>query len=117
VLRHERADATLRFARLEGALGLALRARHPELSTVDSLIWYEPATPNAPEQLLWQSRGVLRVGRYLGGVWHLLASLGALVPQSILDSGYDWIARHRHQLAADRCLVPTSEQRRRFLDA
>jgi predicted DCC family thiol-disulfide oxidoreductase YuxK len=116
VLQHERPHATLRFARLEGPLGLALRTRHPELVGVDSLIWYEPATANAPERLLWQSRGVLRVARYLGGIWRILASLGTLVPGRILDAGYDWIARHRHQLAADRCLVPTPDQRRRFLD-
>jgi predicted DCC family thiol-disulfide oxidoreductase YuxK len=117
VLRHERSDASLLFARLEGPLGLALRARHPELASLDSLIWYEPATANTPERLLWQSRGVLRVARYLGGIWRLLGSLGVLVPPFVLDAGYDWVARHRHQLAADRCLVPTPEQRRRFLDA
>lgn len=116
VLQHERPNATLRFARLEGPLGLALRARHPELVTVDSLIWYEPATTQKPERLLWQSRGALRVARYLGGIWRVLASLGMLVPQRVLDAGYDWIARHRHQLATDRCLVPTPAQRRRFLD-
>lgn len=97
-------------------MGLALRTRHPELVGVDSLIWYEPATATDPERLLWQSRGVLRVAHYLGGVWQILASLGGLIPARLLDAGYDWIARHRHQLAADRCLVPTPEQRRRFLD-
>src|SRR3954468_2888983 len=117
VLRHERHEATLRFARLEGPLGVTLRARHPEIASIDSLIWYEPATANAPEQLLWRSRGVLRVARYLGGVWRVLGSLGMLIPTFILDATYAWIARHRHQLAPDRCLVPTPEQRRRFLDA
>lgn len=115
VLRHEARD-TLRFARLEGALGGALRERHPELATVDSLIWYEPATPASPERLLWQSRGVLRVARYLGGVWGILGSLGRIVPSKLLDAAYAWIARHRKQLAADACLVPTPAQRRRFID-
>jgi hypothetical protein len=29
---------------------------------------------------------------------------------------YAWIARHRHELAADACLLPTPEQRQRFID-
>jgi predicted DCC family thiol-disulfide oxidoreductase YuxK len=116
VLRHERAHRTLRFARLEGDLGGDLRARHPELASIDSLIWYEPATPTSAEQLLWRSRGALRVARYLGGVWGLLGSLGMVVPRYLADTVYDWIARHRHQLAADACLVPSLDQRARFID-
>lgn len=116
VLSHERPGGTLRFARLEGPLGTALRSRHAELAAIDSVLWYEPATTSSPEQLLWRSGGALRVARYLGGVWALLASLGALVPRPLRDAVYDWIARHRHELAADACLLPTPEQRARFLD-
>jgi predicted DCC family thiol-disulfide oxidoreductase YuxK len=116
VLQHERTGGTLRFARLEGPLGTALRSRHPDLGTIDSVLWYEPATASMPERLLWRSRGALRVAHYLGGVWSLLASLGALVPRPVRDAVYDWIARHRHELAADACLVPTPEQRARFID-
>jgi len=116
VLRHEGRRDALRFARLEGPLGDALRARHPELASIDSLIWYEPATAMAPERLLWQSRGVLRVARYLGGVWRLLGSLGMIVPRPLLDAAYAWVARHRKQLAAEACLLPTPAQRRRFID-
>jgi predicted DCC family thiol-disulfide oxidoreductase YuxK len=116
VLRHERAGATLRFARLEGPLGTELRARHAELAHIDSLLWYEPATDASAERVLWQSRGALRVGRYLGGIWAVLSSLGSLVPRPLRDAVYAWIARHRHQLAADSCIVPTPEQRARFLD-
>jgi predicted DCC family thiol-disulfide oxidoreductase YuxK len=116
VLSHERDRRTLRFARLEGALGVALRARHPSLATIDSLIWYEPATSASPEHLLWQSRGALRVARYLGGIWGLLGSLGMMLPRFVSDALYAWIARHRHELAADACLLPTPDQRRRFID-
>lgn len=116
VLRHEGRGGTLRFARLEGPLGTTLRSRHPELATIDSVLWYEPPTAGSPERLLWRSRGALRVARYLGGFWALLASLGALVPRPLRDAVYDWIARHRRELAADACLVPTPEQRARFVD-
>ena len=116
VLRHERPGGTLRFARLEGPLGTALRARHPELASIDSLIWYEPPTDANSEQLLWRSRGALRTARYLGGIWGVLGALGTVIPSSIMDAGYDWIARHRKQLAPDACVIPTPEQRKRFID-
>ena len=116
VLRHERPGGTLRFARLEGPLGTALRSRHPALATIDSVLWYEPPTVSSPERLLWRSRGALRAARYLGGIWALLASLGTLVPRPLRDAVYDWIARHRRELAADACLLPTPEQKARFID-
>lgn len=116
VLNHERPRRDLRFARLEGSLGMALRARRPELAAIDSLIWFEPATPETPERLLWQSRGALRVARYLGGIWGVLGSLGMIIPRPVSDAVYAWVARHRHELAAASCIVPTPEQRRRFID-
>jgi predicted DCC family thiol-disulfide oxidoreductase YuxK len=116
VLRHEGKARTLRFARLDGPLGLALRERHEALASIDSLIWYEPPTAASPERLFWRSRGALRVARYLGGIWAALAALGRIVPRPLMDTGYDWIARHRHQLAADACIVPTADQRSRFID-
>ena len=117
VLRHEGGRDTLRFARLEGPLGVELRRRHPELAGIDSLVWYEPATPASPERLLWRSRGALRVARYLGGIWAIFGSLGLAVPRPVSDAVYDWIARHRRQLGPDACIVPTPEQRQRFIDA
>lgn len=116
VLNHERRRRSLRFARLEGSLGIALRARHPELATIDSLIWFEPARSGAPERLLWQARGALRVAQYLGGVWGVLGSLGMMIPPFLSDAMYAWIARHRHELAAASCVLPTPEQRQRFID-
>jgi predicted DCC family thiol-disulfide oxidoreductase YuxK len=67
VLRHERRRRTLRFATLAGATGRAIRACHPELKGVDSVIWYEPATNGSDERLLIRSAAALRVWRYLGG--------------------------------------------------
>ena len=116
VLRHEPASGALRFARLEGPLGESLRARQPELASIDSLIWYDPPTATSPARVEWRSRGALRVARYLGGVWALLGSLGMVVPRSLSDAIYAWIARHRQELAAAACIVPTPAQRARFID-
>ena len=115
VLRHEGANRTLRFASLQSPTGTEIRARHPELEGVDSVIWYEPGA--AEDVVLVRSRAVLRTLRYLGGIWSALGALGAIVPRVIRDRVYDFIARHRHKLVrgGDVCVLPTPEQRSRFL--
>jgi len=115
VLRHDR-RGTLKFAPLDGAFGQAVRARHPELATVDSVVWYEPDPAGGGARLFTRSSAALRVARYLGGPWRL-AGAARLVPAVVRDALYDLVARHRHQLSrgGPRCLVPTPEQRARFL--
>lgn len=117
VLRHDRAGA-LRFAPLEGVLGRAVRERHPELEHVDSIVWVDPpASSGTAERILTRSSAALRVAAYLGGWWRL-AAVAWLVPRPVRDAVYRLIAKHRHQLSGrgTQCLVPTPEQRVRFLE-
>ena len=116
VLRHDRAG-TLRFAPLQGAMGAAVRRRHPELERADSVVWVEPDGPAGPGVVLTRTDAALRIARYLGGWWHL-ARVGWLVPRPLRDAAYDLVARHRHRLLAGgpACLVPGPEVRARFLD-
>ena len=118
VLRHERAHGTLRFAPLDGETGRAIRAAHPELDGVDSLIWVGPTVNDATPRVLVRSTAVLEVARYLGGIWRVLGALGRVVPRALRDATYDLVARHRQQIAgrADACLLPTPDQRVRFID-
>jgi predicted DCC family thiol-disulfide oxidoreductase YuxK len=118
VLTRERRRHSLRFATLQSALGQDVQRRHPELANVDSVIWFEPATDGLPESVHIRSDGALRTLRYLGGVWSALGVAGRLVPAFVRDRVYDLIARHRHQLvrADASCLLPTPEQRARFID-
>jgi len=110
VLRHDR-RRTLRFASLQGAFGNRVRASHPELDRVDSVVWVEGG------RVLVRSDAALRVARYLGGWWRL-ALLARALPRPLRDAGYDLIARHRHRLGGDgpQCLVPDPAVRDRFLD-
>lgn len=118
VLRHETRRRTLRFAALDSAIGLEVRARHPAIEGVDSVVWVEPAESGSAEQVVVRSAAVLRVLKYLGGIWRWLAALGAIVPRALSDAVYDFIARHRHKLTRGNpaCLVPTPDQRERFID-
>jgi predicted DCC family thiol-disulfide oxidoreductase YuxK len=120
VLRHEGRRRTLRFASLGSPTGRAIRARHPELDGVDSVVWYDRSASTGNERVLVRSLAVLRVLAYLGGIWRVAGWLGAVVPRVVRDRAYDFVARHRHKLTRDRagaaCLVPTPDQRVRFID-
>jgi predicted DCC family thiol-disulfide oxidoreductase YuxK len=114
VLKHDR-RGTLRFASLQGEFGKAAIERHPELRTVDSMIWVEQE-PNGGERVIIRSSAALRVAAYLGGIWRVML-LGYLVPTAIRDAFYTFIARHRHQIMGSRenCLVVTPDLRSRFI--
>jgi len=114
VLKHDR-RGILRFASLQGEFGMAAIERHPELRTVDSMIWVEQE-PNGGERVISRSSAALRAAAYLGGTWRVML-LGYLVPTAIRDALYTFIARHRHQIIRSRenCLVVTPDLRSRFI--
>jgi len=116
VLRHERKHS-LRFASLHGEYGLELRARHPELNSVDSMVWLRASDGHAAEVIAIRLDAALLTAEYLGGLF-TLAAIARLLPRRLRDAGYDLIARHRHKLspAPMECLIPTPDQRRRFFD-
>lgn len=117
VLNREHARRDLQFAHLEGPIASELMSRRPELKSEDSVIWYERASTGQPERVLIRFAVALRVAEYIGGPWAFLAAMGRLVPSAIGNAGYDLVARHRHRIAGrDRCVIPTAEQRPRFLD-
>lgn len=118
MLEHEGHRRTLRFASLQSPTGVDARRRHPELAAIDSVIWLEPADAGRAERVYTRSTAALRVMRYLGGGWGVLGVLGAMMPRALRDPIYNLIARHRHELVRDgaSCLLPSPEQRARFID-
>jgi predicted DCC family thiol-disulfide oxidoreductase YuxK len=109
ILRQERRHDLL-FVTRDSPLGQDLR-RHFRLEGVESMLWVDG------DQASIESNAVLRAARYLGGTWSALAALGSLLPSFLRNWAYRLIARHRRKLssAATSCLVPTPEQRERFL--
>ena len=63
-----------------------------------------------------KSAAILALLRRLGAPWSWLAVVGAL-PRAWLDAGYDWLAANRYRLMGKRatCMLPTPEQRARFI--
>ncbi len=109
ILRHERRHDLL-FVPRDSALGKELRRRF-HLEAVESMLWI------SGNEAAVESSAVLRAANYLGGVSSALAAFGALIPAPLRNWGYRLIARNRRRLlsGAASCLVPTSEQRARFL--
>ena len=108
ILRHEQRH-DLRFVARDSELGKELRRRF-HLEAVESLLWIEGG--NA----FIESDAVLNAGKYVGGIWAVLVSLGSLVPSGLRDPIYRFIARNRRRFSssATTCFVPTAEQRIRF---
>ena len=109
ILRHERRDDLL-FVPRDSPLGKDLRRRF-HLEAVESMLWI------ADDHAAIESGAVLRAAQYLGGVWSWLATVGSLVPAALRNWAYRLIARNRRRLSlgAKSCLLPTAEQRARFL--
>lgn len=65
---------------------------------------------------LEKSTAVLALLRRLGPPWSWLTVAGVL-PKGWRDAAYDWIAANRYRLMGRRtaCMVPTPEQRARFV--
>lgn len=100
---------TLRFGPLQGAFGRSVVVAHPELHDVDSVVWHDESGVRV------RGDAALAVLDYLGGGWRVLSGLGHLVPRRLRDALYDALARRRFRLAARACLLPTPEERARFL--
>ena len=109
VLRFDR-RGTMKFAPLDSPIGRSLLARHPALTTVDSIVLVSGTRASV------RSTAVLEIARYLGGVWKLFA-VGYLIPREIRDSLYDVVAYWRYRFFGKHatCPLPPPEVRGRFL--
>ena len=116
VLDHERLR-TLRFATLQGPKGEELIRRHPQLHQIDSVVWLAPGSGQERERVYVRSDAALRVAKYLGGFWRI-AVLAVVVPGSLRDAAYDFVAKHRHRLTRGPafCRLLNGKDRARFLD-
>ncbi|PYS38670.1 MAG: hypothetical protein DMG14_16785 [Acidobacteria bacterium] len=79
ILAHER-QQSLRFASLQGAMASAIRATHPKLTEVDSIVWLE-SSGKGDAKLWFRSAAALRVAWYMGGLWRF-AGFGAWLSRS-----------------------------------
>ena len=113
VLRHERSHS-LRFAPLEGTVGTELRALAGVPESEDSVLWVELHEGRVRAEI--RSSAVMRVLGYVGGPWRWLTVL-RVIPRFFRDACYRAFANARYRFQAQACLVPTPEERARFIGA
>jgi predicted DCC family thiol-disulfide oxidoreductase YuxK len=103
------------FASRDGVAGQGVRARHPELQMVDSLLWVERV--DGVERVMIYSDAALAVARYLGGIYGVLAMIGAMVPRALRDPAYKAVAKVRRSLmgGASSCMLPSPAELGRML--
>lgn len=116
ILRYDKRK-TMFFAALQSDYAKAILTRHPELKTIDSLVFVEPLDFAYLEQVFVRSDALLRVAGYLGGPWKL-ALAACIIPRAVRDYLYDQFAKRRYRWFGkyDTCLLPAPEVRARFLD-
>lgn len=69
------------------------------------------------DEVLVRSQAILYLGKRLGGLWRILATVASLVPRPLRDLVYDGVARMRHRLFArpkEACPLMPPELRERF---
>ena len=111
LLRHDR-EARYRFAAMQTSAGRALLVAHG----ID---------PDDPSSFLlvegdraWKDTDAIRrVVGGLGGAWRVAHAL-ALLPRALRDRVYRLVARNRYRWfgRSETCLLPTPEQRARFIE-
>jgi len=110
VLRWDR-KGVIRFTPIQSAYGRRLALAHgldPE--TPESFLFFDHGQPLA------KTAAIGALLRRLDAPWRWLAFIDRL-PRRPADAAYDWVARNRYRLLGkkDRCMVPTPEQRARFV--
>jgi len=113
VLKHDRKKEFI-FAPLQGVTAVKELAQlPPELKTIDSLILLQDyGTPE--QEITTHGRGAMRICWLLGGWWALIG-WKSFLPSWPFDVAYRFVARNRHRLFSQACIVPDPEHRERFL--
>jgi predicted DCC family thiol-disulfide oxidoreductase YuxK len=112
VLKRDKKDI-FRFAPLQSETGKRLvKERAIDTTKIDSIILIEPDIA-----YYTKSDAALEIGKSFGGGWKMLR-IFEWIPRVLRDWVYDLVARNRYAWFGkrDACMVPTPEDKARFLD-
>ena len=109
ILQHEQAEE-IHFAALDSELANQLKKQHPKLQSIDSIVVFKG------KELLVESDAVLALTTYLKAPYHF-AKYARFIPKTFLNLVYRFVAKHRHRFIRqnESCLLPSPQQRKRFL--
>jgi len=105
------------FASIQSGAGREVLTRF-DRNPDDLNTFYVVADYRAPAPaLLSKARAALFVMKTLGAPWSWLGVFGVL-PDAVLDAGYDVIASNRYRLFGryESCLMPAAKYKHRFID-
>jgi predicted DCC family thiol-disulfide oxidoreductase YuxK len=111
VLNHDGAGNTFRFAPLQGQTFLS-RVTSKQIPGPDSFV-----VLTREGKLLMRSDASLYVMRRLSGGWKILANILGVIPRSLRDAAYDFVASIRYRVFGrqeDLCPVVPPNLRARF---
>ena len=100
-----------RFASIQSDSGeKLLNSSALSKGNIDSIVYLKE------NQCFLESSAVLEILKDLGGMWGIV-SLLKLIPQSIRNEIYRFVAKRRHRFFGKRvtCFLPTSNMQKRFL--
>ncbi|HEX9759606.1 MAG TPA: DCC1-like thiol-disulfide oxidoreductase family protein [Candidatus Acidoferrales bacterium] len=112
VLAEDRTGEAFRFAPLDGDRFNELIPEADRAALPDSLV-----VRTADGRLLTRSTGVLHIMARLGGLWRVMSIVVRVIPATLRDAAYDFIAAIRYRLFArpkDACPLLPPHLRQRF---
>jgi len=116
VLTHDK-KALFRFASLQSATGQACLRRFSKDSDILDTLYVVTNYESQSGTTLERAGAVLFVLETLGTPWRWARIFGIL-PDSLLNFAYDCIAHNRYRIFGryEQCVMPSAEQRERFID-
>ncbi|WP_026908680.1 thiol-disulfide oxidoreductase DCC family protein [Paucisalibacillus globulus] len=99
------------FTSLQSDIGQKLLTEHNVPTELDSFIYLED------NNVYFKSTAALKVCRNLKGLWKFVY-IFIIIPRPLRDMVYEIIARNRYKWFGkrDACMIPSPEQRKRFLE-
>ena len=112
VLKHDRSGKAFRFAPLQGSTFQSRVFPEQRAALPDSIVVLTDTG-----SLLVRSDAFIHILRRLGGGWRFLAGIVDVIPRSLRDLAYDFIARVRYRVFGKRddlCPIVPADLRARF---
>lgn len=109
ILKNDKNDQFL-FAALQSDFGQTfLKERGLKYDDFDTIYLWKPDA-----FYLTKSDAILKIASTIGGIYNF-ASILKIFPKFTRDIGYNIIAKNRKKLMEQMCLLPTPEQRKKFV--
>lgn len=109
IIKHD-PKGLFQFASLQSEVGEKLLKEYRVPKNTDSIVLIEE------DMYYTDSTAALKIAKNLSGLWKLFYAF-IVFPKPIRTSVYRWVAKNRYKWFGKKqyCMLPTMEQRKRFL--